>query len=126
MTTGSVGLARNHDFRRLDDGEGRLAAFELQLFDGVACNDGRQSLIANPQPDLGEQFFDAGRGRNVSFSGIDASSRLEDVVTTDPVVTAFHGKLRYEMNIPADDHSELFFHRSVIEETPSGCRFERR
>ena len=64
LTYGSTGtalvcFARDHHFGGLDDGKGRLATFQLQFIDGVARDHSRQPLVANTQPDLGEQSFDA-------------------------------------------------------------------
>lgn len=54
----SVRFARDHHLSSLDDGKGRLASFQLQLFGRVAGNHRRQSLVSDPQPDLSEQSFD--------------------------------------------------------------------
>src|SRR5688500_18247535 len=51
----SIRLSRDHHFRRLDDGQGGLAALQLQLLDGVTRDHRGQPLVAEPQADLGEQ-----------------------------------------------------------------------
>ena len=56
---GRLSLARDHDFRRLDDGEGVVAATELELANGVAGDDGGQQLIADAQANLSQQTVDS-------------------------------------------------------------------
>lgn len=54
-------LARpaHHDLGGLDDGQGRLAALELQLVHGVPGDDGRQPLVTDPEPHLRQQAVHA-------------------------------------------------------------------
>src|SRR5262249_12238543 len=52
-------LARDHHLGRLDDGDGVVAAAQFQLVNGVAGDDGRQRLIADPQSHLAEQAVNA-------------------------------------------------------------------
>ena len=56
---GRVCLTRDHDFGRLDDGQGLIASSKLQLVDGVAGDHGRERLITDAQTHLREQAFDA-------------------------------------------------------------------
>jgi len=53
----SLRLAGNHDLGGLDDGQRRLAAPELELVDGIACDDRREPLVADAQADLREESF---------------------------------------------------------------------
>jgi hypothetical protein len=52
-------LPRDHDLGRLDHGQRLVTPAELELVDGIACDDRGQRLIADPQTYLGEQSLAA-------------------------------------------------------------------
>ena len=50
---------RNHDFRRLDDGQCIIPATQFERAHGIGGDDGGQRLVADAHADLGEQAIDA-------------------------------------------------------------------
>src|SRR5258708_6667091 len=59
QVAGDFGLTRDHDLRRLDDGQRIVATAQLQIVNGIARDDRSEQLITDSQPHLPQEPVDA-------------------------------------------------------------------